>query len=395
MAQFCRLHLITMKPVTKVILIWILLLVGLRLLFLLPHGHYEPMGLINTSLQVLMCILSVQIARRSHGAQLFVYINFVFSFGFVALLQAGPFIGFGLFPIESYPNAPVFYNFYFNKLGLDFCILLVPVYIAFDYFIHKRSVWVKYGLSLAIVCSFLTLSFGQYVSNPASLYDEREYKTLQALSVIQSQWTTQNGTNPSDNQLTVEFLRNKTVPMNGTDLSSRLRDCKDMLPYLREGGSTSVFWKPINLVGIETNLLVLFTIATLLFSFYSRNRSYYTYIDKLLILLFFSSALEIFHTYGAIRSVSLDNYYMVFKIGQYFTVGVLLIMVYTFDLKLRFVLSPTGDYYERVMLESPTSLTRWRDEIDTIILKTFSRGRLPWSNIAFKEINKDNSKGVT
>jgi len=67
----------------------------------------------------------------------------------------------------------------------------------------------------------------------------------------------------------------------------------------------------------------------------------------------------------------LESYRLIFITGQYFTILCLICMVYAFDLKLRFVLSVTGRYYEYAIQHQPERVTRWRDEFDRYILRSF------------------------
>ena len=108
-----------------------------------------------------------------------------------------------------------------------------------------------------------------------------------------------------------------------------------------------------------------------------------------------TSALEIFHNYGYVHSYSTETYHVIFKLGQYFTIVVLLLLVYTFDLKLRFVLSPAGNYYEKILETSPARITRWRDEIDNLILKTFSKNTKILKHIGYTAVNEEKTKELT
>jgi len=42
-----------------------------------------------------------------------------------------------------------------------------------------------------------------------------------------------------------------------------------------------------------------------------------------------------------------------------------------FSMRLRFVLSPQGSYYEGEIATNPKGVSRWRDAIDTMILMKY------------------------
>ena len=50
-------------------------------------------------------------------------------------------------------------------------------------------------------------------------------------------------------------------------------------------------------------------------------------------------------------------------------------MVYVFSMRLRFILTAVGKYYEGMVVAQPDQVTRWRDEIDNVILRNFFKGK--------------------
>ena len=145
----------------------------------------------------------------------------------------------------------------------------------------------------------------------------------------------------------------------------------DLSPFLRSGGKSTVFWKPLEKSSLYARLITLSVILTMLFSYYRFDRPVSAYIDKILILFLLYSAIEILHIYAAMQSDTHEIYFKLHSAGQYVTIAIFVMMVYAFDLKRRFVCSPTGKFYEQTIQESPRSITRLRDELDNYILKAF------------------------
>ena len=121
--------------------------------------------------------------------------------------------------------------------------------------------------------------------------------------------------------------------------------------------------------------VIVLLLAFFLVTNYVSNKPHGAYLDKILFLFFLLCPIEIAHLFAYISSSTQAAYQSVFAVAQYATVVCLLLMVYAFDLRLRFVLSATGKYYEEALTTSPSKVTRWRDEIDNLILKVFVRKR--------------------
>ena len=101
-----------MRHEIKIILYWLAMTAAVRLLLFLPHREIEPIGLINVSLQLLLFVVSIDIARNSVFAQKYVFVNFSVFFGIIVPLLLGAFIGTTLFLDDPY--AGTFYYLYLN-----------------------------------------------------------------------------------------------------------------------------------------------------------------------------------------------------------------------------------------------------------------------------------------
>jgi hypothetical protein len=90
-------------------------------------------------------------------------------------------------------------------------------------------------------------------------------------------------------------------------------------------------------------------------------------------LLFVST--DILHYWGYMKSVEWSSLTEFFIIGQYISNFILVVLVILFSLRLKFVLSPQGAYYEQEIATNPRGISRWRDMIDTMILMKFFKTR--------------------
>jgi hypothetical protein len=115
-------------------------------------------------------------------------------------------------------------------------------------------------------------------------------------------------------------------------------------------------------------------IICLLFAFgyqYTKDPPQGAYIDKIMFLLLLSSSLEILHNWGFIKNVEWGVVSDLFSVGQYVILIVDAAMVLFFALRLKFITSVQGGYYEAELDANPSAVTRWRDWVDNLVLAHF------------------------
>ena len=81
--------------------------------------------------------------------------------------------------------------------------------------------------------------------------------------------------------------------------------------------------------------------------------------------------MDILHTWGYIKSVEWGSMTELFAVGQYITVFAELMMVIFFSLRLRFITSVQGEFYELELAQHPKEISRWRDWVDNLVLSHF------------------------
>lgn len=353
-----------MRISIKILVLWLCLLGLLRLSLLSPHRYLDDLGLINIGLQLFLFLLCGAIALKSTGAQKFVYLNFSLLFGYIIFLTAESFVGLSIF--KDIAHSAVLYYFYVNNVGLKAAILISILFPILAYRFKILGVVKTYLITIAITVSVTAMLYGNLVLDPLSLFQLKDYEQLGMLRESYDGLSHVSGREPTDEELIVDFGNRSKMALT----ESRVR-VEQLKPYLQEGGKTVLFWMPITNDSILINLLCLIVIAVFLYSVYQRRRVVSAYLDKIMAGFFLYWSLDTFHLYGDVHSFSLEGFHALFAVGQYFTIVFLLMMAYAFSLRLRFVLSELGQYYETVLQVSPEKLTQWKDEIDNFILKTF------------------------
>ena len=86
--------------------------------------------------------------------------------------------------------------------------------------------------------------------------------------------------------------------------------------------------------------------------------------------------MEILHNWGYIKSVEWNSLTELFSVGQYISIAIQLMMVLFFSLRLKFITSVQGEFYETELASNPQQVSRWRDWVDNLVLAQFFNFKL-------------------
>lgn len=358
-----------MKISTKILLWWITL-VGLYALalFILPHQESPISSKLNRAIQGLLFIISGFILKHEiNRNNKFIFINFAIFFSLSVLQMGNDFIGFAFLADSKYA---AFYYFQYLYLANIFMLSLAVLYLVVDVLFHDFSVLQKYVAATAIVVSFFLFYFHPFFSDPQYLYSTQEIKQWKSLS---SQLPADGEFLPSTeiaSRLTLQSWENG-APVGDLYPEENLRRIEELTPYLSGDNWMVLFLKPIYLQNIRMNIMLIACILLFFGYQYKKDPPQGAYFDKIMFLLLLLSSMEILHNYGYIKSVEWGSWTELFSIGQYVTFVVEILMVLFFALRLNFITSVQGEYYESELASNPTRVTRWRDWVDNLVLSHF------------------------
>lgn len=361
-----------MKLNIKILLFWLLSILLVRLSLFFPHQPLDDAALINIYAQLLLFIISMAIAIYSSGAQRFIFINFSIFFGYAIPLLVTGFIGDSL-SIGGYREG-VYSYFYISQFGDGFVLLFVVCYAIIDYFMQKTGVLRKYLLSLLFTSLVCGLIFLKFLFNPLQLSKESDYLEFTKVSRAFNEVKVQVHGEPTLQEIAARISPPESSVGTAQPeqvKSSSLEMVRKYRSSLEEGGIAFVYWRPVYHCSINVDIITVILLAVFLIAHLVRGRPWSAYNDKILILFFIFTTLEVIHQIGDLYSISTASYSGLFIVGHYVTTLIFLGFIYSFDHKLLFTLSVTGRYYEEVIVRDPMTITRWIDKIDTVILKTF------------------------
>ena len=100
------------------------------------------------------------------------------------------------------------------------------------------------------------------------------------------------------------------------------------------------------------------------------------YIEKLMFLFLVLCSLEVFHSWVAIKTIEWEAASSIWVVGEYVSTIVLVFIAGAFAMRLRFITSVKGEFYEQELASSPTAVTRWRDSLDNLVVEKFFNRKL-------------------
>jgi hypothetical protein len=342
-------------------------------LILFPHVDVKPVGFISNALQWLLFLISgVIVLREPTSKNKFIFFNFALFFGISILFHVYSFVGPGLFSSE--PFARLFFFQYVAAGAYFFFLSLAIVYLTVDVLFRDFKVYQKYILALAIVGGFFLYHYHPYMTNPMYLYtteDVREWKTLDH-SLTEFRREYQREPLPQELARLVELQAWK----NGQPVGILYSDAKvarvnELYPYLAGTNYLTLLHRPLYL---NTVFMCVLCVGFVLLFFgyqYMKDPPQGAYMEKIMFLFLIFCTMEILHAWSFIKSVEWRNFFEIVNMGQWVSIGVLLFITLYFALRLKFITSARGEFYEQEIASSPSGVTRWRDALDDLVIAHF------------------------
>lgn len=361
-----------MTRAKSILVIWIAALLAFLTSFQLPHVPITAAGFISYCLQFLLFIISLYLVRNEPVRKTrFVFSNFTAFFGISILFHLYQFLGVLIFPQHQLARH---YFFQYISLGLYFFLFAFAIgYITIDLLFWDFKTLYKYWITLAIVGGFFGFYYHPYFSNPLYLYTTQEISEWKELDRASKEYRQRFGSEPTEEEL-VNYFRTATV---SAPLLERLMPeeretrVRELFPYLAGSSYMILLLKPLYLNTIYMCVLS-FALIILYFGYlYKKDPPQGAYIEKMMFFFLLFCTLEIFHAWSFIKTVEWRAFSQYVIIGQYLSAGVLLAIATLFGLRLRFITSAYGEFYEQEIEEHPAGITRWRDAFDNLLIKYF------------------------
>jgi len=362
-----------MRTSLKILIIWLsvisLYLVGL---VIFPHRETPTAGHFNTFIQILLFLVSIFIIRKEPNSKnKFIFINFLpyFALAFFSLLN--DFMGVSI--LSGYKFASHVY-FQYTSIAYVLALSVAIVYLVMDLLFRDFKVYQKYLATFLIVFTFVVYLFYPFFQEPLYLYSTEDIQQWRTLDAAADSYKKVHheipGAQVLGNNVTLQAWKNG-VPVADLYPEANLKRIEELVPYLESENWRVLLLKPLFLNMIYMHVLLVGFILLFFGYQYKKDPPQGAYIDKIMFLVLLSSSMDILHTWGYIKSVEWGSMTELFAVGQYITIFAELMMVLFFSLRLRFITSVQGEFYELELAHNPREISRWRDWVDNLVLSHF------------------------
>ena len=349
---------------------WVIAVVLLLGSLQLPHEEVSTWSILNNSIQLLLFVLCIFIARNEPTRRSkFVFANFALFFGFSILFHIYNFVPGDLEYVRF------FYFQYVGIAGYYFVLTLAIAYVVVDVVFRNLPVLQKYVWSLTLVSALFVFYFHPFLVDPFHVYSIPDAQDYSQLETSYDKFVSEFGVAP-----TAEELASKVVlpsrgegstgeAVNTVEAQNRVAE---LYPYLlSENNYVVLFARPLYL-NIIFMCVVCVGLIVVFFGYqYTKDPPQGAYLDKIMGLFLLFCTMEILHAWSYAQSVEWSSLYELMNIGQGITLVVLALIGLFFTLRLKFITSPNGEYYEQEIASRPAGITRWRDDLDNLIMAGF------------------------
>jgi hypothetical protein len=371
---------LNMRLSRKVLYWWVAILaVFAASLFFWRHNGSSLAGFLSYSIQALLFVISVYIVRHEPiRKNKFIFVNFAVLFAFSFLAHVYSFVGTGgeFFPNQSFLRfflaQYLFFGAYF--LLMAFAIIYLTVDVLFrDFYTYQ-----KYVISLGIALMFFGFYYAAYFDDPKHLYhtaDVLDYKTLAA---SYEGWVDEVGKAPSPGtlaEITEMYSWKDGVKTGLLFPAEKLVRANALYVYLPDNWPVLVL-KPLYTDALRMSVVCIGFILLFFGYLYMKDPPQGAYIEKIMFLLLVFCSLEVLHLWTAMKEVEWSAASSIWTVGLNVSNVVLALLAGAFSMRLKFITSVKGEFYEQELAVSPSAVTRWRDSLDNLVVEKFFNRKL-------------------
>jgi hypothetical protein len=368
-----------MRPGKKVLLTWLAVeLAYLLSIFVFNISPVEWTSFANYSLQTLLAIISGSLALTEPVRKnRLIFLNFsaLFGISFLSHFHVQGFVG------SVIPGTLFYHDGAFAYMLLDqyifrgayfFLLAFAIVYLTMDALFRSMRAIPKYGLTLLIVGSFYAYYYAPFFEDPLYLHKTVAVQEWKGLDRLFSTFNDEHGRAPTEEELAGLAAAANWMPTSGPWLEK----IDEYYPYLFGNNYQILVYKPLVMNQIYMSVLCI----AFIFLFFGyqivRDPPQGAYIEKVVFALLLFVSLEVYHSWMWLDSLNWPAFNAMYTIGQHVTIAVLLMIAGFFGLRLRFLNSANGEFYESELAMSPGSITRWRDVLDNMVIERFFNRRV-------------------
>jgi hypothetical protein len=301
-----------------------------------------------------------------------VFLNFAVYFLAALASFVFPFVGRTILLNEIY--ASLYFDQYVIRGLVVFLMSFAILYVVIDSIFSQFSVLRKYLLSLLIVGGTFGYYYHPFFEDARYLYKTQDIEDFRAVdkAVLKLKEAGVESPTPQDvAKLITLNAWNNNRPIGRLFEQDNLERIAFMIPYLEGNNYTMLLMKPLYLNVIYMDVLAIVFIIVFFGYQYKKDPPLGAYTEKIMFLLLPLCTLDILHNFAYVRLQDYQTYIELFRIAHYLVIVNAVLLVVFFSLRLSFITSIKGEFYERELVLDSEHISRWRDGIDSLVVRHF------------------------
>lgn len=358
-----------MVKINSIVLVWGILFALMLSLFLFPHAPVPTISILTNILLLTLFVICLFIVRREKVlSNKIIFLNFLLFSAYFLITSIYPLTGFAILSSSEYARH---YHYLFGTIYYHVFLLLAVTYLVVDMLFRNRGILIKYGLSVVIV-GFVSYSYyGDFLKEPKFLYTHPDVQDFSHVYGAVSRLAMDGFVSPSAEEIAgIAPLKawSNGKPVGELYESEKIRRVEELLPYLEGQNWLVLLMRPLNKANVYINTFIILLIFLFFAYQYKKDPPQGAYIEKIMFLILIFVSLESLHSWAYVRSVEWNIFLEFFVLGQYLSMTVLALITLFFGLRLRFISTVQGEFYEQQLVSNPQRITRWRDWVDNFVL---------------------------
>jgi len=265
-----------------------------------------------------------------------------------------------------------FMNQYFT-IGYFLMLAASVVFLVLERVSKTMKISRLYSYTLLFVVCLVACIFGPYFTNPKYSYTSPNVRDFKAIGELMQKLGISGIRNPTTIQI-VAGLDSGWAELEASEMTLEER-VEELLPYFRGNDYALLIYRDLWIRCFWMSVVSISFILVFIVYQYFCDPPGGAYIEKTAWCLLIYCLFEAFHFISYTQASDWEELTRMRSVGYYLTASGMITMIGLVTLRLNFLQSFEGQYYERRLALNPTRVTRWRDAFDTWILRKFMDNR--------------------
>ena len=364
-----------MRLSTKILISWLVAIIlgSLSYEFLTNIGESVVVKMLYAMMFLLGIIAAYVFVREPIGKNRFIFLNFSIFFFIGGLQFVHIFIGkYGsILRDVQYANV---YSAQYLLLGLyPFAQAFALIYVVVDSLFRDTSTARKYLTTSLIVGGFFVYYYHPMINDPLFIYKTPDIEDWRTLEKAVTDLRVEDIQPIPENLAKVVLMPawEGSKPVGELFEGDEIRRISEILPYVEGNNYVLLIYKPLYLNVVYMSVLCIVFVLLFFGYQYQKDPPQGAYIEKIVFLFLPLASFEALHNYCYVRSIEFDTFEHIAALGHFLTFANLIVLTIFFSLRLSFIRSIKGEFYERELVLDSEHISRWRDGIDNLVVRHF------------------------